>query len=325
VLREKAPCITELTTILMKPALPLLSTLGLLSSFAFAGSVAIDTAKPAPTADAFANARRPISNPTLFDLALPTTNVHPLFIYHGLPDNINTTAGKLPLGGDVEVYALQLEYALNERLSIVATKDGYVDMNPDNTLDHENGFGNIAAGAKYAFIYDPAAGTAVSGTLTIEFPTGNHDVFQGAGDGAANLLVSGLKMLDAWQFAGGTGVILPFSGQQSTSGWISGHVSYEVCPLFIPLVEVNWFHVISSGDGTDAGAVPQIVKFEGGDYFNLGAAHADDNRDLVTAAVGFRSRLSQSVDMGLAYELPLTDSEDSLMEERVTLDLVWKF
>ncbi len=309
----------------MKPALPILSTLGLLTSFAIAGSVAIDTAAPAPIADAFANARRPISNPTLFDLALPTTNVHPLFIYHGLPDNINTTAGKVPLGGDVEVYALQLEYALNERLSLVATKDGYVDMNPDNTLSHTNGWGNIAAGAKYAFLYDPAAGTAVSGTLTVEFPTGNHDVFQGAGDGSANLLVSGLKMLDKWEFAGGTGLILPFNSQQSLSGWMSGHVSYEVCPWFIPLAEINWFHVISAGDGTDSGVVPQIAKFEGGDYFNLGAKNAEDNRDLVTAAIGFRSRLCKSVDMGLAYEIPLTDKESSLMEERVTLDFVWKF
>ncbi len=311
----------------MKPTFPILSTLGLLSSFAIAtaGSVAIDTAAPAPTADAFANARRPISNPTLFDLALPTTNVHPLFIYHGLPDNINTTAGKLPLGGDVEIYALQLEYALNERLSLVATKDGYVDMNPDNSIGNQNGWGNIAAGAKYAFLYDPAAGTAVSGTLTIEFPTGNHDVFQGAGDGAANLLVSGLKMLDAWQFAGGTGVVLPFNDQQTISGWMSGHISYEVRPWFIPLVEINWFHVISAGDGTESGVVPQIVKFEGGDYFNLGAKNAEDNRDLVTAAIGFRSRLCKSVDMGLAYEIPLTDEENSLMKERVTLDLIWKF
>ncbi|MEO8614129.1 MAG: hypothetical protein ABI600_03230, partial [Luteolibacter sp.] len=197
--------------------------------------------------------------------------------------------------------------------------------NPDSTLPNTNGWGNIAAGVKYAFIYDPAAGTAVSGTMTVELPTGNHDVFQGAGDGAANLLVSGLKMVDAWQFAGGGGVILPFSNEQSTSSWVSAHVSYETCPWFIPLVEINWFHVLSAGDGTGGGVVPQIAKFEGGDYFNLGSKNAADNRDFVTASVGFRSRLSKSVDVGVAYELPLTDEEDSLMKERVTLDLVWKF
>jgi hypothetical protein len=312
---------------------PTLLTLGLLSSFAAAGTVAIDTSTPAPTAsgDAFAHARRPITNPTLFDLALPTTNIHPIFIYHALPDRVNTIAGSLPVGGDVEVYALQLEFAINERLSIVAGKDGYVDMNPDATLSSESGFANLAAGLKYAFILDPVAGNALSGTVSFELPTGNRDVFQGEGDGMVNLILSGLKMVDAWQFAGGGGFVIPFSDQQSTSSWLSAHVSYEVRPWFIPLVEINWFHVLDAGDGRRSfndqagGAVPAIVEFEGGDFFNLGASNATENRDFVTAAIGFRSRLTESVDLGLAYELPLTNDENSLMKERVTLDLVWKF
>jgi Putative MetA-pathway of phenol degradation len=307
-----------------------LGTLGLLSSFVLAGTNQIEMAA-APANDGFASARRPISNPTLFDLALPTTNLHPMFIYHGLPNKINTTAGDLDVGGDVEVYALQFEIALNDRLSIVAAKDGYVDMNPDDTLSDETGFANLGLGMKYAFLLDPVSQTALSGTLTFEIPTGNSDVFQGEGDGAANLIVSGLKLVDAWQFAGGVGFQIPFSNEQSTSGWMSAHASYEVCRWFIPLVEVNWFHVIDSGNGTGnypsqvTGNVPAVVQFEGGDFFNLGAVNSEDNRDFVTAAVGFRSRLSDSVDVGVAYEIPLTDEENGLMDERVTVDLVWTF
>jgi Putative MetA-pathway of phenol degradation len=299
---------------------------GVLGPAAIAGGVAPETASTSVStpADGFASARRPMTNPTLFDLALPTTNVHPLFIYHALPDTISTTAGDLPLGGDVEVYALQFEIALNDRLSIVASKDGYVDMNPNSTLGHENGFANLGAGLKYAFILNPAAGTAVSGTLAFELPTGNTDVFQGEGDGLANLMVSGLKLADQWQFAGGTGLQIPFSDEQSTNLWASAHASYEWCRWFIPLVEVNWFHVLDSGDGT-ATAVSPILEFEGGDFFNLGASNATENRDLVTAAVGFRSRLTDSIDAGVSYEIPLTDDENSLMEKRVTVDLVWKF
>ncbi|MEO5914256.1 MAG: hypothetical protein ABIS50_08490 [Luteolibacter sp.] len=310
----------------MKQTITTLGALGILSSFVFAGSVVTDTANPVATAssDGFAQARRPISNPTLFDLALPTTNLHPIFIYHSLPSNINTTAGNLPLGGDVEVYALQLEYALNDRLSIVASKDGYVDMNPDNTLADQSGFANLAAGVKYAFILDPVSKTAVSGTLSFEVPTGNSDVFQGEGDGMVNAIVSGLKLVDQWQFAGGAGLQIPFSGELSTKSWMSGHVSYEVCQWFIPLVEVNWFHVLSAGDGSSS-AVSSIVKFEGGDFFNLGASNSVASRDFVSTAVGFRSRLSESVDAGVAYELPLTDENNSLMENRVTVDLVWRF
>jgi hypothetical protein len=313
----------------MKPSITSLGAFGLLGSFVFAGS---EIAAPAPAADGFAQARRPISNPTLFDLALPTTNLHPIFVYHSLPDHVSSTLGDLPVGGDVEVYALQFEFALNERLSIVASKDGYVDVNPDSPpLSEESGFANLGAGLKYAFILDPVAQTALSGTMSFELPTGNSDVFQGEGDGAVNLMVSGLKLVDNWQFAGGLGFQIPFSDEQSTEGWLSAHVSYELCKYFIPLVEVNWFHVLDSGNGTGnypsqvGGAVPAVLTFEGGDFFNLGASHSDENRDFVSAAFGFRSRLSDSVDVGAAYEIPLTNEDNSLMESRVTVDLVWQF
>lgn len=317
----------------MKSITTTASLLGLLSSVAFAGSVASSTttATVSASADGFAQARRPISNPTLFDLALPTTNIHPIFIYHGLPDRISVGNGTANIGGDVEVYALQFEYAINPRLSIVATKDGYVDMNPNAALTKEEGFANLGAGLKYAFILDPASGTALSGTATLEVPTGNSDVLQGEGNGALNLILSGLKLVDAWQFAGGAGIQIPFSNEQSTTCFVSTHASYEVCKYFIPLVEVNWFHVLDAGDGTGNfhdqlnGQVPALLPFEGGDFFNVGALHAGRNRDQVTAAFGFRSRLSDAISLGAAYEIPLTDKETTLMDERVTVDLVWTF
>ncbi|WP_193212456.1 hypothetical protein [Luteolibacter marinus] len=300
---------------------------------ATAGTIITEPAAAPITTSGFENARRPISNPTLFDLALPTTNLHPIVMYQRLPDFVNTTVGPLPMGGDVQVYALQFEVALNERLSIVATKDGYVDINPDTKplWSDESGFANIGAGLKYAFIYDPASSTAVSGTLTFEFPTGNHDVFQGEGDGAANLIVSGLKLWDELEVAGAAGLHLPFDGQMATTSFVSGHVSYELCSWFIPLLEVNWHHVLDAGNGRPnffsqaGGGVPVVATFEGADLLNFGASNASQNRDFVTAAVGFRSRLSESVDLGLAYELPLTSKGDGIMEDRVTLDLVWTF
>jgi hypothetical protein len=305
-----------------------LVTLGLLTAIGSAGTVIPETS----ATGGFDNARRPITNPTLFDLALPTTNVHPIFLHHRLPSTINTAINpELPLGGDVQLYALQFEIALNERLSIVATKDGYVDFNPDNNLAKTDGFANLGAGLKYAFLLDPISQTAVSGTMTFEFPTGNSDVLQGEGDGSVNLILSGLKLVDAWQFAGAIGTQLPFSDEQSTMGWLSAHASYELCSWFIPLVEINWFHVIDSGDGTGnypahvGGAVPAVVRFEGGDLFNIGGLNSSDNRDFVSAAIGFRSRLNDAVDVGVAYEMPLTDDSDSMMKDRLTLDLVWTF
>jgi hypothetical protein len=298
-----------------------------------AGSVTSELSPPAPGAGGswIQDLRRPMTNPTLFDLAVPSTNLRPIFIHHLLPDEVNTTAGDLPVGGDVQVYALQFEYALSDRLSLVATKDGFVDFNPDSTLADESGFANLGGGVKYAFLLDPAAGHALSGTMTFEFPTGNSDVFQGEGKGAVNLVLSGLKVIDDWQFAAGTGLSIPFSDQQSTNGFLSLHASKEITPWFIPLVELNWYHVLDAGDGRDnfdgqaGGAVPGLVEFEGNDFFNLGAANADENRHLVTAAVGFRSQITDSIQTGIAYEVPLTDDRNSVIDGRLTLDMFWTF
>jgi hypothetical protein len=319
---------------LMKTTMIPLVVAGLFGQVAFAGPAPVTTSPIAPSTspDAFADVRRPITNPTLFDLALPTTNIHPIFLHHRLPKNIDLAGGgQLPVGGDVQLYALQFEIALNERLSIVATKDGYVDFNPDNNLSSTDGFANLGGGLKYAFLHDPASRTIVSGTATVEFPTGNSDVLQGEGKGLANLILNGLKMHDAWQFAGSVGMQIPFSDEQSTSSFVSAHASYELSSWFIPLVEVNWFHVWDAGDGTNnfngqlGGAVPGAIAFEGGDLFNVGAVNAGQNRDLVTAAIGFRSRLNDSVQVGVAYEIPLTDDSASVMRDRLTLDLVWRF
>lgn len=317
----------------MKTTLSTIGAVSLATLGATAGSVVNDLNPPiAGSGGSWINdLRRPITNPTLFDLAVPSTNIRPIFIHHLLPDSVNTTAGDLPVDGDVQVYALQFEYALNERFSFVATKDGYVDFNPDATLSAESGFANLGGGVKYAFLLDPEAGHALSGSATFEFPTGNRDVFQGEGDGSVNLVLSGLKVIDDWQFAAGTGVSIPFSDQQSTNGFLSLHASKEISPWFIPLVELNWYQVLDAGDGrrsfTDqaGGAVPGIVEFEGHDFFNLGASNADANRSLVTAAVGFRSRITDSIQTGIAYEMPLTEEENSVIEGRLTIDAVWRF
>ena len=308
-----------------------ISIFGLAHSISQAGTVFSETS-PSVTHSGFEQARRPISNPTLFDLALPTTNLHPIFMQHVLPNQINAGGGSVPFGGDVQLYALQFEYALSDRLSVVATKDGYVDMNFDNpAFTDSTGFANLGGGLKYAFLLDPASQTALSGSLTVEFPTGNSDVLQGEGKGLVNLIGSGLKLVDDWQFAGGAGLQLPFSDEQTTMGWASAHASYEVSRWFIPLVEVNWFHVIEEGDGRGnfgnqlGGGIPGAVQFEGGDLFNLGATNASDSPDFVSAAIGFRSRLSDAVTAGFAYEIPLTDQEDSLMKNRITADLTWTF
>lgn len=298
---------------------------------AHAGSPAI---QPATVVSPFADAIAPISNPTLAGLALPRTNIHAMWMHQQLSDNISVANGAASpeLGGDLNVIAVQLEYALNKRLSIIATKDGYIDFNPDETLSNENGFANLAAGLKYAFIYDEADQFVLSGSAVIELPTGNRDVFQGHGDGAVNLTVSSLKLHQGWQLSGAAGVQVPFNtNQQSTTGFASAHASYKLTERFTPLVELNWFRVLSSGNGkghptgSNSAIASGAADFEGGDLINLGSVNASTNKDIVTAAAGARYKICDSLSLGAAYEIPLTSEEDNLMKSRFTFDAVWTF
>lgn len=282
--------------------------------------------------DPFERAIRPITNPTLFDLAVPRTQLHPIYMYQSFPSSIDTAIGKVPVDGEFNLVALQFEYALSEQFSLVALKDGYIDLNPDNTLSEESGFANLAAGFKWAFLYKPEDRLAMSLMTQVEIPTGNSDVFQGTGDGALIPSLSLLKLYDRFQFAETLGLHLPFdSDEESTTLFYSAHLSYALTERFFPLVEVNYFRVLDEGDGGSrfgsqvGGAVPAVAEFEGGDLINLGAANADKNRDLVTLGLGFRFRANEHIDLGAAYEIPLTGKSDNLMSSRITVDMVYRF
>jgi len=284
--------------------------------------------------EAFDSAIRPITAPTVVDLAVPRTQVHAIYMHQNLPSQVNVAGlpvDTVPLGGDFNLYALQFEIKMDQRTSIVATKDGYIDFNPDSTLTHDEGFANLGLGIKRALIYQPENKYILSGIATVEFPIGESEVWQGEGDGALNLNLAGLKLYDRLQISSNLGLHIPFDDSQSLTGSVSLHASYEVHPLFIPLIELNWYHVFDEGDGTSSFTnqggtlVPTVAQFEGGDLINLGAANAEDNPNAVTLGLGFRSRISPCATLGVGYEFPLTKDENGLLDDRLTIDLVWKF
>ena len=94
---------------------------------------------------------RPISNPVYSDLPDVGLRVHPIIMLHELPSTLNTELGDVPAGGDVQIYALQFEIPLGDDLSLIAVKDGYVDIDPDATLSKESGMADLAAGLKWVF------------------------------------------------------------------------------------------------------------------------------------------------------------------------------
>lgn len=279
----------------------------------------------------------PVSNPVYDGDARNVTMVRPIYLRQNLPDKVDTIVGKVPVGGYVNGFALQASYAINERMSIVAVKDGYVDCNPDHTLNDHNGWADIAAGLQYSFLYMPEQDFILTGRLVYESTTGSDQVFQGNGDGNINPSILFLKGFNGFQFSGALGLVLPVDNdEENTLFYDSWHVSYAVTPWFHPLVELNHFHVLSAGDRNVPNAglgaigthqeddlVAGIAKFNGCDIINLGGKHSDDNRDMVTMALGARFKVNQWVDLGAVYEFPLTDDSKGLLQDRLMVDAMF--
>lgn len=274
--------------------------------------------------DPFAKFIRPLSNPVYNIDPRNETTFRIIHARQKLPEHIKTTLGRVRLDGDLNVTAVQLTFAINERFSIIAEKTGYIDFDPDYTLENENGWGDYGAGVKYAFIHDPENEFILSGRLMVELTQGSKAVFQGSGEGNINPSISFLKGLGKLQVVGSVGAILPFDGDaESTLLYDNWHVSYALTERLRPLIELNHFAVIDEADRREL--VPSIVEFEGGDLINLGSHHGKKNKHIVTLATGFRFRCMKNMDMGIAYEFPLTDKNENLMRDRWTFDLVFHF
>lgn len=250
----------------------------------------------------------PISNPVNFEDPRIISEIRPVFMYHELEDDFITG------GGDVQLYALQLRLALSENLALIATKDGFIDFNPTGLPD-QTGFANIAAGLKYSF-YKSDNSIATAG-LRYEAPLGNRDVFQGNGDGQVNPFISAAVALETINIVAGTGFRLPIDDADSTFYDFDLHVDYPI-DNFYPTVELNVVHTIDGGE-----RLP--MADEGQDLFNFGSTMAD-GKTLVTAAAGFRYRVCDDIDFGVAYQIPLTNGRGSNVTDwRVTADLIYRF
>ncbi|MEK6236023.1 MAG: hypothetical protein N2C14_15060, partial [Planctomycetales bacterium] len=234
-----------------------------------------------------------------------------------------------------QVYAMQFRIALTERLSIIAVKDGWIDMNPTLSAFDSSGFANVTAGAKYNLIRDPKNQTIVSAGATFEIPMGQGRVLQGEGDGDFNIFLTGGKQLGCdWHALSSIGLRVPANHTDgSQMAWISSHLDRRLTDNFYGFVESNWFHYVRGGAGDLFGGA--ATGFEGHDVFNLGAAGvtngAFDGQDVVTFAFGGKYKFGDYNEFGVAYEIPLTENlnaaggRDRVIESRLTADLILRY
>lgn len=270
----------------------------------------------APSDHCFDRFISPQSNPLFFEDPRTLTEVRFHFAHQDIPENQPVLQG-----GEARFYAMQARAALTERLSLIATKDGYIDLNSNNpAIGNPDGWADIAAGLKYNLLRNPSSQTLLSAGLTYEIDLGAHKVFQGRGDGEFHFFLSGGQQLgEAAHWVSGTGFRIPTDSSDRSQMWYwSNHFDYEFRPGWYAVYEVNWFHWMKSGAG-DLGT----DGFEGGDLFNLGSTGVAGN-DIVTMALGAHYKPAANVELGVAYELPATARRD-LLEDRIYVDAILRF
>lgn len=260
-----------------------------------------------PTPCGFDDWISPMTNPVFFEDPRTLTELRGIFLQHKVPG----AAG----GGDVQLYALQIRAALTDRLSLIATKDGYaVSSNPLI----RDGWADVALGLKYNLIRDYQTESLVSAGAVYELPVGSPRTLQGNGDGEFHLFVTGgTELCCDWHLLSGFGLRLPVDDQaETTSLYWSNHVDYHLGRGFYALAEFNWFHWLESGTG----GIPGV---SGGDLFNFGSTGVAGN-DIVTGAFGVKYKPNRLTEIGLAWENPLTERRD-VMENRLTADLILRY
>ncbi|MEM9351952.1 MAG: hypothetical protein AAGA92_02975 [Planctomycetota bacterium] len=250
----------------------------------------------------------PMTNPVFFEDPRNLTEARAIFLQHHLPRDA--------AGGDVQLYALQLRAALTDRLSLVASKDGFaVSNNP--LLD--DGWGDLGVGLKYVLMADPQAQRLLSVGGGYELPVGSTRTLQGRGDGEFYFyLTGGAEFLDYGHWLSSMGFRIPVDGDEgSDSWWWSNHWDYQIFDKWYVLTEVNWFTWIGAGTQT---ALPGV---EGGDLFNFGSVGVAGN-DIVTQAIGIKYKRNRHRELGIAFEVPLTQRRD-ILENRLTVDWILRY
>ena len=263
----------------------------------------------------------PMINFVYFEDPRTLTELRPIFVNHWLPDPAGPAG--LAAGGTAQLYAMQFRIALTRRLSLIATKDGYIVENigdgpVDNLID--DGWADVAVGLKYNLIRDARRGTLGSLGVTYEIPMGDEDAAQSIGDGEFHLFMSGGQRLLGGNahLLSGFGYRLPVDDDlQSAAVHWSNHFDVRLTDRTYLFTELAWWH------WTDAADQGFAIGISGQDLFNLSASDVEEN-DLVTQNVGMKFKPRRDVEAGIAYEFPLTEFKD-IIDDRLQLELILRY
>jgi hypothetical protein len=256
----------------------------------------------------FTNFISPMTNPVYFEDPRTLTEARFIFINHHLPANLG--------GQNVQVIAAQARVALTDKLSIIATKDGFITSQNPIVQD---GFADVSAGLKYNIFRDVETQTIASVGTTFEMPVGSTRSLQGNGDGEFHLFATGgTEFLPYWHWVSGTGFRLPVDRSAENQIWYwSNHIDRQLGDSGLYLfTECNWYSYMSSGT-----AFPAPIG--GDDLFNFGSPGMG-GANFVSGAFGVKYKPSVNSELGLAYEFPYSQRKD-IMKDRLTVDFIIRY
>lgn len=261
----------------------------------------------------------PMINPIFFEDPRTLTEFRPIYLRQETPNRIGDM--ELP-GGNAQVFAAQIRIALTERLSFIATKDGYLVSDIDGPLGDilDDGWADLSGGLKYNLVRNAETGTLWSIGSVYEIPLGSRKSLQAVGDGEFNFFTTFGQRLYGGNahWLSSVGYRLPVDSDVQTSSihW-SNQFDVRVTKSIYLLSGVAWWHWV---DDAEAG-LP--LGIGGGDFFNLPSTNVA-GRDLVTQNVGAKYKPNRNFEAGIAYEFPLTNNQD-LLENRVHLDAIFRY
>ena len=249
----------------------------------------------------------PMTNPVFFEDPRNLSEIRFIFIHHEIPDTA--------YGGDAQLIAAQVRASLTERLSLIATKDGFIFADHPLMTD---GWADVNVGLKYALFADPCTQRLLSAGVTYEMPFGSTQTLQGNGDGEFHLfLTGGTQIGENWHWLSGTGFRLPVDSVDESQVWYwSNHLDRQLADRFYAFGEVNWYNWMKSGGG----GVPNI---EGTDLFNLGSQDVAGT-NMVTGALGVKFVPNDSMEIGFAWETPM-ENRENIMKNRYTVDWIIRY
>ncbi|WP_173403150.1 hypothetical protein [Rhodopirellula sallentina] len=248
------------------------------------------------------------------------TELRPIFMHHRFPKQLGP--GNVPAGGSLQLFALQFRIALTKRLSLIAVKDGYAIDSSEGALDGllDSGWADVTAGLKYNLIRNVKSGTLLSAGFTYEIPMGSEQTLQAVGDGEFHFFATGgQRFLDGnAHVLSSVGFQMPVdqSVQSTTVHW-NNHIDVRCHDKVYLFTENSWWHWTDDADTGSAFGVSGL------DLLNLGDTAVEGN-DVVTQNVGLKLKPKRNMELGMAYEFPLTDFED-IIRDRWTFDAIVRY